>query len=245
MGLVRRPLAAVRPALQMGRGGRGKGQTPAQRRFVPYKLAGEFEVYPEDVPEYAPWTTELGMSRLPFTLDSLRQGELWLDAQRRLFASSVNEDQIARDQLLEDTRQQVRRLEEVVRHQNIAIADLGRQCAQLSNRQNGIEKTMRQEMNILQSEMVQLTSDVRALPAPGGTKSAAEFQDALCNELQRMSIVLRVGSGPQLPTTQSIEQRIQTAQEVARVPRSPGQSVMGSRPPSSRGASPAPRLCRS
>lgn len=140
MGLVRRPLAAVCPALHMGGGGRGKGQTPAQRRFVPYKLAGEFEVYPEEVPEYAPWTTELGMSRLPFTLDSLRQGELWLDAQRRLFASSVNEDQIARDQLLEETRQQVRRLEEVVRHQNIAIADLGRQCAQLSNRQNGIEK---------------------------------------------------------------------------------------------------------
>jgi len=175
---------------------------------------------------------------------SLRQGELWLDAQRRLFSSYVNEDQTARDQLLEETRQQVRRLEEVVRHQNIAIADLGRQCAQLSNRQNGIEKTMRQEMDMLHSEMVQLTSDVRALPAPGGTKFA-EFQDTLCNELQRMSIVLRVGSGPQLPSTHAIEQQIQAAQEGARVLRSPGQSVMGSRPPSLRGASPAPSLCRS
>ena len=59
-----------------------------QYRRKPWQLGSNWEVYPEDVPPYEPWTPLIPIERLEFTLDGLRQGELDLQTVGHVFQSS-------------------------------------------------------------------------------------------------------------------------------------------------------------
>jgi hypothetical protein len=89
--------------------------TECQYRRKPWQLGGDWEVYPAEVPPYHPWAPGQSNTQLHCALDGLRQGELWICMQLKLFAEAVEEDMRARAELLEDHAHKIHTLEGLLR----------------------------------------------------------------------------------------------------------------------------------
>ena len=210
-------------------------QTQGQRFQRPWELGDpSWESIPTTRPEYYPWSQSFSMHRLEVTLDSLRQGELWLSGSLRALAESVNEDCHARDELVYQTQQlanalklQLESLGAEVRAATVASLEQGKALTHLSD-----------QLEVIMSRLTVLEN--QANTADAATATAALRQD-ISDQLLRMGAVIGCRARMIDVTSQgsTIEERVRAAQEVAFM-RSPlSRSVA-----QSRGSSPAPSLFR-
>ena len=211
-------------------------QTQGQRFQRPWELGDpSWETIPTTRPEYFPWQQSFSWERLEVTLDSLRQGELWLSGSLRALAESVNEDCHARDELVYQTQQlanalklQLESLGAEVRAATVASLEQGKALTHLSD-----------QLEVIMSRLTVLENHANTAD-PAATATAALRQD-ISDQLLRMGAVIGCRARMIDVTSQgsTIEERVRAAQEVAFM-RSPlSRSVA-----QSRGSSPAPSLFR-
>ena len=210
-------------------------QTQGQRFQRPWELGDPtWESIPTTRPEYIRWFQSFSWKQLEVTLDSLRQGELWLSGSLRALAESVNEDCHARDELVYQTQQlanalklQLESLGAEVRAATVASLEQGKALTHLSD-----------QLEVIMSRLTVLEN--QANTADAATATAALRQD-ISDQLLRMGAVIgcRARQSDVTLGGSTIEERIRAAQEVAFM-RSPlSRSVA-----ESRGSSPAPSLFR-
>ena len=210
-------------------------QTQGQRFQRPWELGDPtWESIPTTRPEYIRWFQSFSWKQLEVTLDSLRQGELWLSGSLRALAESVNEDCHARDELVYQTQQlanalklQLESLGAEVRAATVASLEQGKALTHLSD-----------QLEVIMSRLTVLEN--QANTADAATATAALRQD-ISDQLLRMGAVIGCRARMIDVTSQgsTIEERVRAAQEVAFM-RSPlSRSVA-----QSRGSSPAPSLFR-
>ena len=210
-------------------------QTQGQRLQRPWELGDPtWESIPTTRPEYIRWFQSFSWKQLEVTLDSLRQGELWLSGSLRALAESVNEDCHARDELVYQTQQlanalklQLESLGAEVRAATVASLEQGKALTHLSD-----------QLEVIMSRLTVLEN--QANTADAATATAALRQD-ISDQLLRMGAVIGCRARMIDVTSQgsTIEERVRAAQEVAFM-RSPlSRSVA-----QSRGSSPAPSLFR-
>jgi hypothetical protein len=198
-----------------------------QYRRRPWQLGSDWEVYPEEVPPYVPWTQLIPIERLAFTLDGLRQGELWICRQLEQFSKAVEEDSRARDEMLRDQEIQIHDLQQLLRSYGATIDLLVARDAQLNDMRDALAESNRAlatQVADLQAHVARMSSQMNEMLQDSWAKRDLErqqldthggpFRAQLCDELVRLATTLR--------TPPSIEQRIADAQETAyRRSRSP------------------------
>jgi len=209
--------------------------TQEQRFQRPWELGDPtWESIPTTRPEYIPWLQSYEWKDLEITLDTLRQGELWLSGSLRALAQSVNDDCHARDELVYQTQKQAHDLK-------LQLESLGAEVRAATVASLEQSKVITHLSNQLEAIMSRLTVlENQANTADAATATAALRQD-ISDQLLKMGAVIGCRARMIDVTSQgsTIQERVRAAQEVAFM-RSPiSRSVA-----ESRGSSPAPSMFR-
>jgi small-conductance mechanosensitive channel len=197
-------------------------------------------VYPAEVPPYHPWAPGQSNTQLHCALDGLRQGELWICMQLKLFAEAVEEDMRARAELLEDHAHKIYTLEGLLRSAGQTIELLVSRDGQLIDMRDSLldsNRALANQVAELQKQAIRTTGQINELMRDSlAMKRELEsrsprFRNQLCDELACLASRLRA------PT--SLAEQITAAQHIAWQTRgSPAPSVASR----SRQASPAPSV---
>lgn len=225
----------------------GKKPNNRQPRLrKPWQLGDQWETYPSEVPEYTPWNPGDPNQKLQEALYGLRQGELYLCAQFKVYSEAVESDLRDREVMLNAQADRISQWEQVARGMGDAVHGIRVATDKLTCELTSLAKRltcMEQRLLFAENSMQDLRRDISSRQPEKGSQDV--FQERLCDELLRLATVLRVpeliAEGPNADG--GVVQQIAAAQHVARLLRSPARSVSGiSLAGSSRCPSPSPSI---
>jgi septal ring factor EnvC (AmiA/AmiB activator) len=198
-----------------------------------------WEVTPTEVPPYYVWDHNMDFERLETTLDSLRQGELWLSNSLRLLAQSVSEDTNARDELIYELRERIGslkwRLDSI--EADVKTLNVTMQAQQDTTRQ------LAAQLGDITTRLEHIEARQSHAPSARADSETSELRQTISDQLMRMAAIIgcRIPDNDPIIPSVSVAEQIRAAQNVARVLRTP--PVISSIP-GSRASSPAPSMHR-